>query len=232
MARGTSDYYQYTSRVPLAGRLSLAARRRVYERFLALARPGPHTTVLDLGTTGDVSRRESNFLQQWYPWPGQITCVGDEDGRALRHAFPAIQYVRVASGLPLPFRPAAFDIVFSHAVVEHVGSRAQQAAFIQEARRVGRQVFITTPDRWFPVETHTAIPLVHFLPASLHRRILAALGFGFYASEERLNLLDARDLAAVAGPGWGRIERLRLGGLTTNLILHGPGQPAVAATQP
>lgn len=231
MADGTSDYYQYTSRVPLAGRVSLAARRRVFGRFLEVFRPGPETTVLDLGATGDVSRRESNFLEQWYPWPDRITCVGEEGGSSLLRAFPAVRYVQVTPGEPLPFDAGTFDLVFSHAVIEHVGSRAQQAAFVQEARRVGWQVFITTPDRWFPVETHTAVPLAHYLPAPAHRRILRGLGLGFYATEERLNLLTAGDLRQVAGPGWAQLERVRLWGVTTNLLLHGPGlgagQPAI-----
>ena len=55
----------------------------------------------------------------------------------------------------------------SNAVIEHVGARERQEAFVREALRVGRRVFVTTPNRWFPVEVHTRLPLVHWLPEQL-----------------------------------------------------------------
>ena len=86
-------------------------------------------------------------------------------------------------GEPLPFRDGEFDVVFSNAVVEHVGSRTAQAAFVGELCRVGKSFFITTPNRWFPVEHHTGLPLLHYLPASVFRSLLrrhavSALGGG------------------------------------------------------
>jgi hypothetical protein len=35
---------------------------------------------------------------------------------------------------------------------------------VAEAVRVSSRVFLTTPNRWFPVELHTRLPLVHWLP--------------------------------------------------------------------
>ena len=83
-----------------------------------------------------------------------------------------------ASGIPgsptsqgdacaLPFPDGAFDVVHSNAVIEHVGGRERQEAFVREALRVGRRVFLTTPNRWFPIEVHTRLPLVHWLPDPL-----------------------------------------------------------------
>jgi hypothetical protein len=48
-----------------------------------------------------------------------------------------------------------------------VGRRAEQVAFVQELCRVADRVFVTTPNRWFPVEVHTLLPLVHWLPRDL-----------------------------------------------------------------
>jgi hypothetical protein len=49
-------------------------------------------------------------------------------------------------------------------VIEHVGGEEQQKAFVREAVRVAGRVFVTTPNRWFPLEVHTRLPLVHWLP--------------------------------------------------------------------
>lgn len=70
-------------------------------------------------------------------------------------------YVR-ADGLALPFRAGAFDLVLSNAVIEHVGGDREQRRFVEEHARVGRHWIITTPNRWFPVETHTLVPLLHW----------------------------------------------------------------------
>jgi hypothetical protein len=47
-------------------------------------------------------------------------------------------------------------------VLEPVGSERHQLSFVREPVRVAGKVFITVPNRHFPVEHHTAIPLLHF----------------------------------------------------------------------
>ena len=55
-------------------------------------------------------------------------------------------------------------------MIEHVGGEDEQRRFVAEALRVGRRAFITTPNRWFPVEVHTRLPLVHWLPDNVSHR--------------------------------------------------------------
>jgi hypothetical protein len=81
-----------------------------------------------------------------------------------------------ASGTELPFEDDAFDVAFSNAVVEHVGGRDQQRRFVAELCRVAPRVFLSTPNRWFPAETHTLLPFIHWLPRSAADRAFAALG--------------------------------------------------------
>ena len=40
----------------------------------------------------------------------------------------------------------------------------EQRRFVAELCRVAPRVFISTPNRWFPLEVHTRLPLVHWLP--------------------------------------------------------------------
>ena len=72
----------------------------------------------------------------------------------------------------LPFSDRAFDIVYSNSVIEHVGGDQQIQAFADEVRRVGRGYYVQTPNRWFPIEPHYLAPLIHFLPKSLHKRLI------------------------------------------------------------
>ena len=98
-----------------------------------------------------------NFFEELYPWRTGITAVGLHDGAGFRAAYPEIEYVP-ADGCALPFADGAFDVYFSNAVIEHVGGVDRQRAFVAEAVRVSRRVFLTTPNRWFPIEVHTRLP--------------------------------------------------------------------------
>ena len=108
-------------------------------------------------------------------------------------------------------------------MIEHVGSRANQARLIAELHRVARRaVCLTTPNRWFPIEVHTSMPLLHWLPAGAFRGILGATRLRFFADEANLNLLSASDLRKLChrqGIAGGSVEGVRLLGWTSNLLL-------------
>jgi SAM-dependent methyltransferase len=158
--------------VGLADFVSLRSRRRKLRLFLDELPPTAATTVLDVGVDevgfgapgGQSACATHNFLEELYPWPERITAVGLAEGAGFRARYPQIPYVR-ADGCALPFADGAFDLYFSNAVIEHVGATERQRAFVREALRVSRRVFLTSPNRWFPVEVHTRLPLVHWLPA-------------------------------------------------------------------
>ena len=44
------------------------------------------------------------------------------------------------------------------------------------------------------MEFHTKIPLIHWIPKKLHRKILKFFGFYFLSKEQNLNLLTKNDL--------------------------------------
>ncbi len=164
----------------LAARVSLWSRRRKMDAFLRLARPTPDSSVVDVGV-GDTGFDEEagtgsthNFFEALYPWPDRITAVGVTELDRFAAAFPQIRAVR-ADGRDLPFADGEFDVAFSNAVVEHVGGRDDQRAFVHELCRVASRVFVTTPNRWFPIEVHTLLPLVHWLPARERRRAFELL---------------------------------------------------------
>jgi len=222
-----SPYYRVTRRVPIASRLSLRVRRSMFERFVALMAPSPDSTVLDLGVTAETGQSEANYFEQWYPYKDRIVCAGVEDASHLERRYPGIKFIRIRPHERLPFADGQFDIVFSNAVVEHAGSRAQQQFFVGEAVRAAKRFFVTTPNRWFPVEMHTALPVLHYLPARVHRRVLAAIGLDYWASEEHLNLLDAGSLRLLfADQRDVTIDRVRLGPVVSNLIAYGRGRAA------
>src|SRR5574341_1805642 len=127
-----SVYYRNSDSVLFASRFSYHVRQKMFRLFMASMCPRPETSVLDVGVTSDQEHKESNYFEQLYPYPQNITCVGTEDGSHLIDQYPGLRYQQVRPMEPLPFDDARFDVVFSNAVVEHVGSRAAQRVFIAE----------------------------------------------------------------------------------------------------
>jgi SAM-dependent methyltransferase len=175
----------------VASRVSMRSRRRKLQLFLDLLQPGPATTVVDVGVTDAPfgSGSTDNFFEALYPWPVRITGVGQTELDRFSAAFPQVRAVR-ADGRDLPFADGEFDLAFSNAVVEHVaGGREGQRQFVHELCRVSRRVFVTTPNRHFPLEVHTLLPFVHWLPKGPRERLLPF--------DDVLDPLSAKDLAAL-----------------------------------
>ena len=194
----------------LADRVSLRSRRRKLELFLDELRPTSQTSVLDVGVDelvfgeGDACTT-LNFFEEHYPWPEQITALGLYEGAGFRARYPHIRYVQ-GDACALPFADGEFDVVFSNAVVEHVGERERQKRLVSEALRVGRRVFITTPNRWFPIEVHTRLPLVHWFPERISHPVYDAVG---KEGAKQLRILSKRELESLF-PGRVRIVNLGL----------------------
>jgi hypothetical protein len=56
-------------------------------------------------------------------------------------------------------------------VIEHVGSWERQRQLADEARRVGKRVWIQTPAFACPIEPHYLSPFVHWLPLRIRRPV-------------------------------------------------------------
>ncbi len=193
---GTKEYNYDTFWLRLSDKTAHRVRGKFFKFFMEIMNPQPEDKVLDLGVTCDAKRDSSNYFEKLYPWTKNITAVGLEDGSYLEQKYLGLKFVR-ADGTALPFQDNTFDIVFSAAVAEHVGSFENQRKFYNEALRVGKKVFITTPDRFFPVEVHTGIPFLHYLPKNIFRAILRRIGMSDLADEKALNLLSYGDIKKI-----------------------------------
>lgn len=62
------------------------------------------------------------------------------------------------------FQDKRFDLVFSNSVIEHLYTFENQQKMANEIQRVGKRYFIQTPNKYFPIEAHYAIPFAQYLP--------------------------------------------------------------------
>ncbi len=103
-----------------------------------------------------------------------------ERERALEARERAAGVVEASAGR-LPFRDAAFDVVFSHEVLEHVDDDRSCVEEMVRVARPGGRLLIFVPNRLYPFETHGVFwrgryhfgnaPLVNWLPTPLRDRL-------------------------------------------------------------
>lgn len=194
-------------RTRLAEGVARRSRERRRELFVRLMRPGDDESIVDIGC-------------------GELGLAAFEPTRAITgvdvverpgYAQGRRRFVR-ADARELPFLAGEYAIAYSNSVVEHVVEPADRRRYADEVRRVGRRYFVQTPNRWFPVEPHALLPLVHFLPRALGRR-LWRLGVSDDPFDNT-RLLGARELRRLFPDG--EIVRERVGPLTKSLVVVGP----------
>lgn len=156
---------------PKIYKLQQKSRLRKFDSFFCLLKPVSSHKVLDIGG-GD-----GNYFEALYPWPENIIVL-DINVRGLQKLSNGIP--TVGNALALPFADNTFDIVFSNAVIEHVGDLNCQKLFANELRRVARAHFVTTPWKGFPLELHYKLPLYQFVPKQLQRRLSKQFAIGWY----------------------------------------------------
>jgi len=188
-------YYHMLSGSRLVMKMARHAREQVYKMFLKEMSPTPQSMILDVGVSVTENERlEENILEKIYPYRNRITMLGIHDGAFLQEIYTGAKYVRYEGGSTFPFSDNQFDICYCNAVLEHVGEEKSQKEFVREILRVSRKVFLTTPNRAYPIDFHKMLPFLHWLPLAWYRKIIGLMGDTFYSKRENLNLLYKNDL--------------------------------------
>ena len=206
----------------LIKKIILDTREKFFDYFKNLTEYNDNKSLLDIGTTPSLDS-EQNVILEKTKNNKNITCFSDQDCSILEKKYPNIKDFIVGDGTNTDFKDMSFDIVHSNATLEHVGSYNNQIAFVKEASRISKNhVFIQTPNRFYPIDFHTNLPLVHWLPKKIHRKILKFIGLNFYSMEENLNLLSESNLIDICKKldiRKFKIIKHKLLFITSNLIL-------------
>jgi Methyltransferase domain len=159
----------------LLKQFSHKSRAKKFELFQSRMHPLPQDRVLDIGASGDVFLRYT--FEDVYPYPERILAGGYDfrEVSSARQYYPKSIYA-VFDGCHLPFPDQSFELVFSNAVIEHILGEDRQRQFASEVMRVGRSWFVTTPNYWYPFESHYHLPFIQFLPLEAQRSYNRLLG--------------------------------------------------------
>jgi SAM-dependent methyltransferase len=194
----------------IAWKFSANARKKRAELFRSFFEIGSTTKILDLGSEN--GSNIFNVLAGTDVKPENVY-IADIDQTAIDHGNRSYGFnpVLVSEGQPLEFEDGYFDIVYCSSVIEHATvpksdvwkirsqkefeekSWKTQKEFASEIRRLGKQYFVQTPSRSFPIESHTWLPLLGYVPRKVFLPILSVTNrFWVKAAEPDFNLLDMK----------------------------------------
>ena len=180
--------------------------------------------VLDVGSTEDDSNESSNYLIKNLGNFKEIKSISDQSIN-LDFFNKSLKKSITSKFNKDEIQEFQSDLVISNATIEHVGNFQNQMIMCKNIINLSRKYFIIiTPNRYHPLEFHTKIPLIHWLPKKIHRMILKFIGLNFFADENNLNLLSNFDLnliMKILGQTDYKIESINFIFFKSNLILIG-----------
>ncbi len=90
------------------------------------------------------------------------------------------------------------DLVISSATIEHVGNFENQLIKVKNMISLSKKyIVLSTPNRFYPIEFHTKLPFIHWLPKKIFRKILLYLKMDYFADQNNLNLLNKKELIEI-----------------------------------
>lgn len=196
----------------LVWKFSEQARKKRAEIFKKYFSVDETTKILDLGSENGTN---IFFVLKGSKYDPRNIFIADIDSSAVEEGKNLYGFnpVLIGENEKLPFKDNFFDIVYSSSVIEHVtipkseiwnlktgkefkqASLKRQKEFADEIIRLGKQFFVQTPCKTFPVESHTWLPFVGYLPREIFIPALKFTNqFWFKKSEPDFHLLGKNEL--------------------------------------
>jgi SAM-dependent methyltransferase len=127
--------------------------------------PSETDKLLDIGGEIDTPAESLGKFIDLFPYKKNISVINIsvEHIQNISKKYPEVNTC-IGDACNLPWPDNSFDIVYSNAVIEHVGDYEKQKKMAKEIMRVSKRWFVATPNRWYPFEFHMRLPFVTWLP--------------------------------------------------------------------
>lgn len=180
--------------------------------------------ALDIGTTNDTDYESSNYLIKNLKNIKIFKSISDQ--KVNDFFFSKTLQKSITDDLTEEdVNEMKSDLVISNATIEHVGNFNNQIKMLSNIVKLSKKFFVvTTPNRKYPVDFHTKLPILHWLPKKIHRKILSFLKLDYFSKEENLNLLTENQIKIALNNINVRnykISKIYLMGIVSNFIIIG-----------
>lgn len=175
-------------------KFSYKSRKQKLQLFYSLACPDQHCKILDVGAEINPSGDRGLQLIDGYQWKHNLSAINlsEQHIERIKSVYPQIES-KTGDACSLPYPDKSFDVVYSSAVIEHLGNHENQRKMASEMMRVGKSWFVTTPNRWYPFEFHLRLPFVTWLPWHGYRWFSRIISYN-HLKKRYVSGLDRRDL--------------------------------------
>ena len=179
--------------------------------------------LLDIGTTEDVTANSSNIFCKMFDFIKIHKSISNQ--KITNKRFQSSLEKSITSDFNEEMiNDFKSDLVISSATIEHVGDFDNQVAKIRNMIQLSKKyVVISTPNRFYPIEFHTKLPFIHWLPKNIFRKALLFLNMKYFADQNNLNLLSKSELKEILNIFSDRINfkiyNIRFLGLISNFLV-------------
>ena len=169
-------------------------RKRKLKYILSLI--NENDSIIDIGVEAIKSipqRFSTNYIEEYFLREKRnITCLGlqNDDFAFFRERYTNCELL-LFDGKTFPaVKNGRYNIALSNAVIEHVGNYEAQKKWLEEISLISSKLVITTPNRYFPVETHTNILFLHWFPEKYRNKLFKI----FCVSQKKVNCINELNL--------------------------------------
>jgi len=220
----TNIFTYSSSKFKFLDNIVLKKRKEMFEIIKKSIDLNSINSVLDVGTTSDNLLQSSNFLIKQLKSIKIKKSISDQ--KILNDDFFDMTFEgSITENLNDSFENLKSDLIVCSATIEHLGNFSAVKKGIDNIVNLTNKYFIiTTPNRHHPIEFHTKIPFIHFLPKEFYRKLLEFFGNEFFSKEENLNLLSKKDLINLMSNYkniYYNINEIKLFGFVSNFIIVG-----------
>ena len=181
---------------------------------------------LDVGTTSDMHYESSNLFLSKMPKNIEISTFSDQkiSKISLGSEIRIIESFQgsISSKIDLD---KSYDLVLCSATLEHIGSiKNQELGMLNMLNLASKYLLITVPNRWHPIEFHSRLPLIHWLPEKLWRKIFSLIPSFKHLSEiDNLNFISPKTIELLLRKNIKtqsiEVFRIKLFGFTSNYAI-------------
>lgn len=179
---GLKNWAKYTE-YKISGVFERLKAQRI-KLFIEKLNLGSNDKILDLGS------EDGAYLAKYYPYPHNITIADIYEPPMVegvkKHGLGGYRVIPIAGRLPI--EDGEFSAVWCNSVIEHVTipreelgevsnsefkerAEAHQREFASEIRRIARSYFVQTPNVHFPIESHSILPLIPYMPHTVRFKL-------------------------------------------------------------
>ncbi len=156
----------------------VAVRATYYESlWKKVTKKNSGKNYLDIGAGGLVN--SVTFGKNFAKTYALDTSFSNDDISKAQSVLPSIQ-TAVGDAHKLPYADQMFDVVTMISVIEHLKIPEKALREAMRVLRINGELVVQIQNKYFPVETHTGLVFVYYLPGFFRKWLLRKLGYGFY----------------------------------------------------